>query len=101
MLMTKAEIPVAPDKRDQAMELVSDVAEKSREESGIHEYRVLVDMEDENHITFVELYEDEEAFNSHMQTEHTQRLVERLPEIVGGEPEAHRFEIESVSELEM
>jgi quinol monooxygenase YgiN len=101
MLMTKAEVPVDPDKREQAMELVSDVAEKSREESGIHEYRVLVDTEDENNITFVELYADEEAFNSHMQAEHTQRLVEELPEIVGGEPEAHRFDIGSVSELDM
>jgi len=101
MLMTKAELPIHPDKREQAMELVSDVAEKSRQESGILEYRVMVDKDDQNHLTFLEQYENEEAFDSHMQAEHTQRLVEELPEILGGEPEAHRFEVESVSELEM
>jgi quinol monooxygenase YgiN len=101
MLMTKAEIPIDPEKREQAVELVSDVAEKSREESGIHEYRVLVDVEDEHHMTFVELYEDEEAFDSHMQEEHTQRLVEGLPEIVGGETEMHRFDIDAMSEMDI
>jgi len=101
MLMTKAEIPINPEKREEAIELVTDVAEKARQESGIIEYRVAVDVEDENHITFVEQYEDEEALDTHMQQEHTQRLLEGLPEILGGEPEAHRFEVESKSVLEM
>ncbi|MEF8812958.1 MAG: putative quinol monooxygenase [Halovenus sp.] len=101
MLLVKTELPIDPDKREQAMDLFSEVAEKSREESGIVGYQVTVDKDDPNHLTLIEQFEDEEGFNSHMQAEHTQQLVEELPEIAGGELEAKQFEVESVSELDM
>ena len=101
MMVVKATIPLNPDAREEALELMSEVSAKSREEDGIVDYRISVDVDDPNLVRVFEHYENEDVFASHMQKEHTQELVGQLPEFVGGEVEAIRFDVESVSELEM
>lgn len=101
MMVVKSAIPIDPESREEAIEMMSDLSSKSREEDGMVDYHVSIDIDDENLLRLVEQFESEEAFNSHMQEEHTQEFVEELPEIVAGEVEAIRFDVESASELEM
>jgi len=101
MLVIKAELPIDPDERREALAMMSDFAERSRAEDGIIDYRVATDIDDSSLLRFVEQYEDETAFDTHMQTDHVQKFMSELPDLLAGEVQATRFEVESASELEL
>ena len=101
MLVVHAAFPIAAEHHERATELIRELAEDSRKEEGIIEYRVATDVDDENLFRFFEQYEDEEAVESHTQTDHYQEFEAALPDLLSGEPEILRFDINSVSELEL
>lgn len=103
MFATDAEVPVEPGIRDEALELAKEFADKSREEEGVIEYKISTDVYDPNVIRFFEVYEDDEAFQKHMETDHVEEWQAGLSELQDGELEfgdVIRYDIESVSELE-
>jgi len=101
MIAIKATVPVDPDERERAIEMMSDLAEKSRAEDGVIDYRIATDIEDPNVFRALEQYEDEETLDRHLQAEHTQNAMATLPEILGGEIEMRRLDVESASDFEM
>lgn len=107
MIFVHSSIPFDPDRYDEARELVRDLAEQSQREAGAVRYRAMVDLSDEYLVRFFEQYEDEEAWIAHTQTEHYQRFIDRLPELVDGPmetinvvnadpPEVHDFTAEDI-----
>lgn len=100
MLAIKATIPIDPEERERAIELISEMGKKSRAEDGVIDYRVAIDIDDPNLFRALEQYEDEEAFNRHLQADHTQNAMEELPEFLGGELEMRRLDVDSVSDFE-
>lgn len=100
MFVVNATVPVNPENRDEAKELFADVAEQSRTEDGIIDYRVSTDVDDPNLFRIFEQYEDDEAFETHMQTDHIDEFMAQLPDLLGGEVDATRFDVESSAELE-
>lgn len=100
MFVVRGTIPVDPESRDEAKALLSDVAEKSRSEAGIIDYRISVDVDDPNRLRIFEQYEDDEAFETHMETDHIDEFMSRLPDLLDGDVEATRFDVESSSELD-
>lgn len=101
MIVLHAVFPLDPEKRDEALDLIADLAEKSRAEPGMIDYRPAVDVDDTNVVRFFERYEDEAAFEAHTQTEHFQEFEAALPDLLAGEPEITHFEVDSASELEL
>ncbi|MFB6198925.1 MAG: putative quinol monooxygenase [Halobacteriaceae archaeon] len=101
MIVLHAEIPVDPDRKEEALELAEFLVEESNEESGMIEYRAAVDVQDENVIRFFEQYENEQALEAHTRFDHYQEFEERLPELVAGEPEVMRFDVSEATELEV
>lgn len=101
MLVVHAIFPVDPDSREAARDLFADAAKQSREEDGVVDYRVAADIEDPNVFRFVERYEDEAAFEAHLGTDHFAELEAALPDLLAGEPEVTRFDVESSTELEL
>lgn len=101
MLVIHATFPIDPDSRDEALELVRDLAERSREEDGIIDYRVTTDVENPDTFRFFERYEDEDAFDAHAETDHFEMFEAALPELLAGEPEVTRFDVESASPVEL
>jgi quinol monooxygenase YgiN len=101
MLVVHAAFPIATEHHERATELVRELAENSREEEGIIEYRVAVDVDDENLFRFFEQYEDEEAFGAHAESDHFERFEAELPELLAGEPDVTRFEVESATAVEL
>jgi quinol monooxygenase YgiN len=101
MLVVHATFPIDPNHRDRAVELMRDLAEQSRAEEGIVDYRVNTDIDDPDLFRFVERYEDEAAFGAHVETEHFREFEAALPELLDGEPTVTRFDIESVSDVEL
>ncbi|RKD89097.1 putative quinol monooxygenase [Halopiger aswanensis] len=101
MLVIHATFPIDPDRRDDALELVADLAERSREEDGVVDYRVTTDVEDPNVFRIFERYEDEAAFGAHAETDHFEAFEEALPDLLSGDPEVTRFDVESASPVEL
>ena len=99
MLVVHAEFPV--EAREVALEYARKLAEESRKEDGVLEYRVTTDAEDENTLFFVERYEDEAAFGEHAETDHFAEFEAALPELLAGEPEVRRFEVSGSSNVEL
>lgn len=101
MLVIHAVFPIDPEQRAKAIEMSREIAEKSRAEAGVIEYRVAADVEDEQTLRFFERYEDEAAFLDHTQTEHFEEFEGAIPELLAGEPTVMRFDVEEASELEV
>jgi quinol monooxygenase YgiN len=101
MLVVHATFPLAPEKRDEALEHVETLVEQSRAEPGVLDYRAAVDVTDPNVVRITERYEDAGAFEAHSETEHFGAFEAALPDLLGGEPTVHQFEVSSMTELEL
>lgn len=101
MLVIHATFPIDPDRREEAIELMRELAENSRDEDGIIDYQVAADIDDPNLFRFTEQYEDEAAFGAHAESEHFGAFEAELPGLLAGEPEVTRFDVESVSDVEL
>lgn len=99
MYVMKATIPVDPDQRDAAVEAAAELARKSREEAGVVDYRVAADVEDENVLRFFEQYEDGEAVDAHMESDHFLAFQGQVEEFVAGEVELIQFEVSDSEQL--
>ncbi|SEQ52458.1 putative quinol monooxygenase [Natrinema salaciae] len=101
MIVVHASFPVDPDRRDDALDLIEDLVAESQREDGIVDYRATTDVVDPNVVRFVERYEDQDAFEAHTQTDHFREFQAALPELLGGEPDVIRFDVDSATELEL
>ncbi|TKR25981.1 putative quinol monooxygenase [Natronomonas salsuginis] len=101
MLVVRAMFPIDPDRMDEALELVNDLVDHSNQEPGIIDYRAAVDVQDETRLRFIEQYEDGDAFEAHIGTEHFQAFESKLPELLAGELEVTRFTVSDATELEL
>ena len=101
VIVLDAAFPIDPERRDDAVELFRDVAEASLAEDGVLAYRVAAGVDDENRFQFFERYEDEAAFAAHGESAHVERLGEELPELLAGEPEVTRYDVDSASAVEL
>jgi len=101
MIVIHASFPIEPERRDEALETANTLVERSNQEPGTVDYRATTDIQDTNVIRFVERYEDADAFEAHVQTEHFQNFEEKLPDLLAGEPEVVRFEVDDATKLEL
>jgi quinol monooxygenase YgiN len=101
MLVVHATFPIDPDSRDEALDLIEPLAEQSRQEDGIIDYRVATDIDDSNVFRFFEQYEDGAAFEAHSETDHFREFEEALPELLADEPEVTRFDVADASTVEL
>ena len=101
MIVLHATFPLDPATRDEALDLIEDLVDQSQQEDGMIDYRAATDVSDPNLVRFFEQYEDAAAFEAHSQTDHFQKFKKRLPNLLAGEPEILRFEVDSATELEL
>lgn len=100
MYIIRATVPLQPDEREAGIEAARELARNCREnEAGIVDYRVAVDVDDENLLRFFELYEDGAAVAAHGEADHYQAFQEQMPAFVGGDIEAVRFEVDDATDL--
>lgn len=78
MIVIHSEVPVAEESRAAAIELLEDVAERSRAEPGVVDYRVTVDIERPNTFRIVETYEDEAAAEAHESSDHVAQFQQEM-----------------------
>ncbi|MFC6988390.1 putative quinol monooxygenase [Haloplanus sp. GCM10025708] len=101
MIVLHASFPIDPERRDEALDLVDELVDKSQAEDGMIEYRATTDVQEPNVIRFFEQYEDAAAFEAHTQTAHFRKFEERLPDLLAGEPEVVRFDVDDATGLDL
>jgi quinol monooxygenase YgiN len=99
MIVLNASIPIDPDSRETAVEAASELAQRSREEDGVIDYRVALDIEDDATLRVFEQYEDEDALNAHMNSDHYGSFESQVPEFATGAPELYRFDVSEKTQL--
>jgi len=99
MIVMLAEMPIASDSRDAALDLFEDLAAASRAEDGVVDYRVTTDVEAPNVVRVIEQYEDADAVDAHMASDHFERFQADIAPHMAGEPELHRYEVEGTTQV--
>jgi quinol monooxygenase YgiN len=99
MIVMHATLPIDPDDREAALELVRDLAESSREEDGVVDYRVATDAEDPDTVRVFEQYEDDDAVDAHMSSDHFRSFQNEIGSHLAGEPTLYRFDVESKTQV--
>lgn len=93
MIVVHSEVPVRPDSRADAIELLEEVATRSRAEAGVIGYRVVSDLEDPNTLRIIEKYEDEAAAESHESSDHVAEFQRRMEPHLAAESELTVYEV--------
>jgi quinol monooxygenase YgiN len=89
-----------PDRREEIIEHVADLLERSRSEDGTLRYEATAELTEPNLIRSFELYEDAAAAEAHTASEACRRFDEALPGLVGGAIGTVRFGTGSIEPAE-
>ncbi len=82
MIKVVAKNIVQQDKIDEFKEKVNEIIEKTRQEDGVIFYELYQDLNNPQVLTFIEGWESKEALEAHMHTEHFQRIVPQLNDLL-------------------
>lgn len=99
MIFTHAEIPIDPETRTEALSIVRTIAEQSREEEGVIDYRATTDIENPNVVRILEQYEDMDAVDAHNASEHLETFQSEIEEHLNGDPKLYRHVVDRTTEL--
>ena len=94
-----AELPIDPDSRDEALELVEELAVESRAEDGVVDYRATADVEEPNTVRIVEQYRDDDAVDAHMSSDHFRSFQGAIGDHLAGEPSLYRFDVDETTRV--
>ncbi len=80
MFVLVVNIRIKPENVGRFMPLVLENAREARKEPGCKQFEVLVDPKDKAKVMLFEMYNDEQAFETHQQTPHFKKyLAEAVP----------------------
>jgi autoinducer 2-degrading protein len=79
-------IDVKPDRREDFLAAMDKAMAESAQEPGVISFTILVDRQDSNRFTAVDVYADEAAYQAHLDAPHTRRLVDALDGVLIGLP---------------
>jgi quinol monooxygenase YgiN len=99
MLIIHATMQLDPDRRDEALDVVADLAASSRAEPGVIDYAVTEDVESPGTLRFVERYEDRDALAAHQETDHYRAFDARREELLDGAADGTLFDVADATEL--
>jgi quinol monooxygenase YgiN len=100
VIIVHGTIPLKPDSREQAIQLARRMADATRGETGCISYDFYVGLSDPNALMLFQEWENMEALMGHFQTDHMEKFLKELPDIVSGEITTKRYAVQSVDEEE-
>jgi quinol monooxygenase YgiN len=77
--------------KDDALELMDELIDKTRLEPGCLGYELYQAGSDPNELTFIETWETQEALDAHMRSEHFTRIVPGLAEYQEGDTDIELY----------
>jgi len=91
MIHIVAKNPVKKEQIETFKILAKELILKSKEEKGCIAYDLYEDVNNSSILTFIEIWEDEEAIELHNKSEHFQKIVPKLGKLVDGEKEVKLY----------
>jgi (4S)-4-hydroxy-5-phosphonooxypentane-2,3-dione isomerase len=79
-------IDVKPDRREDFLAAMDKAMAESSREPGVISFSILVDRENSNRFTAVDVYADEAAYLAHLDAPQTHRLIDALDGVLVGPP---------------
>jgi len=98
VLIVIGEAKAAAGRRQDMVDAVAEMAWATRPDDGCELYGFYADVTNPDVILSVEIWRDQAALNAHMSHDHTQALIETVPELVASEPVMHFYNAEPVQE---
>ncbi|BDZ70518.1 antibiotic biosynthesis monooxygenase [Methanobacterium petrolearium] len=96
MIIVTANITAKPGKRDEMISKSQDVIKNTLQEQGNISYELLASTEDENVLVMFEKWENKEALDTHMQTEHFKSFGVAIEDLVAKDLEIAIYSAEKV-----
>ena len=93
MIIVHGTFPVKVDVRDDALELMRQMADASKEEEGCVSYEFYVGLTDPNTLLLFREWESVDALQGHFETEHMEEFLKLLPSFLDGEVASRRYEV--------
>ena len=93
MIIVHGTFPVKADVRDDALELMGQMASASRAELGCISYEFYVGLSDPNRLLLFQEWESVEALQGHFETDHMEEFLRVLPDVLNGEVATRRYEV--------
>jgi quinol monooxygenase YgiN len=93
MIIVHGTFPVKVDVRDDALELMRQMADASKEEEGCVSYEFYVGLTDPNTLLLFQEWESVDALQGHFETDHMEEFLKLLPSFLDGEVASRRYEV--------
>ena len=94
MIVVQGNIPLKAEARDRAIKLAMEIEGISKQEVGCLGYQFYVALTDPLELVLFQQWESVEALQKHYQTDHMNRFMKELPELVSGDIVTRRYAIE-------
>jgi quinol monooxygenase YgiN len=98
MIIVHGTFPVKPALRDDALELMRQMAIASRAETGCISYEFYVGLSEPNNVLLFQEWESLEALQGHFDTEHMEEFLKVLPDVLDGQVATRRYEVRSTGD---
>ena len=95
MIIVHGTFPLKAETREDALELMREMAVRSRAEAGCISYEFFVGLSDPNTLLLFQEWESAEALQDHFHTDHIDDFIRALPDILDGEVATRRYEVRS------
>lgn len=100
MIVIHSEVPIQPDSKEEASDILKEMAIKSRRESGVIDYRVTFDIEDTTVARIIEQYEDWSAVEAHESSSHLEWFQDAIEPLLSNDPQLFQYEVSDKTEAE-
>lgn len=93
MIVIHSEVPIIAGEKTAASEILEEMASKSRQESGVIDYRVTFDIEAPATARIIEQYEDWEAVEAHESSSHLEWFKGAIEPYMRAEPTLYQYAV--------
>ena len=93
MIIVHGTFPIKAEVREEALDLMRQMAIASREEEGCITYEFYVGLSDPNTMLLFQEWASVDALQGHFETEHMEAFMQQLPSILDGEVATRRYEV--------
>ena len=93
MIIVHGTFPIKAEVRDDALDLMRQMAAASRKENGCITYEFYVGLSDPNTLLLFQEWVSVDALQGHFETEHMEAFLQELPNVLDGEVATRRYEV--------
>jgi quinol monooxygenase YgiN len=100
MIIVHGLFPIIPDQRQEALDLMYEMAIATKAESGCVSYEFYVAQTDPNQFLLFQEWESVDALQGHFETAHMEQFLEKLPSIIAGDIVTRRYEVRASDDMD-